>query len=445
MPPTSSAARREALRRLNFSRELAEKGWYHSMDFRDGTAAEGVISLENLKRRYALFPLPGDLMGKRVLDIGAWDGWFSFECERRGATVTAIDCVEIDNFLYAQQKLGSQVDYRVLDLFELPQAGLEPFDYVLFLGVLYHLKHPLLALEIVCRFTREVTVVDSFVADADTWRERVDEVPWMEFYETCELGEQLDNWVGPSVGCLMALCRAAGFARVELLGIEDQHACVACYRRWEPVAATGQRPAPVLLAACHSLNYGINFSANRDEYLTCWFQTSEPELRREMVLPQVGDYGTPALYLTGVEPKTWIVNFRLPPGLARGWQMVGLRTTRSGLSNTLPIALDVPAEADHLVVIDVSDGISWERGTVRFEGQGFLSFWIQGLSSNCDRHNVRPYLGVRRLTVEFISQAGATGFRQINARVPAGVEKGEHSFTVRFGSAVSEPQTVRVV
>ena len=59
--------------------------------------------------------------------------------------------------------------------------------------------------------------MESFVTDANTWREHQDEVPTMEFYETDELGNQLDNWIGPSVSCLMAMCRAAGFARVEFL------------------------------------------------------------------------------------------------------------------------------------------------------------------------------------------------------------------------------------
>jgi 2-polyprenyl-3-methyl-5-hydroxy-6-metoxy-1,4-benzoquinol methylase len=58
-----------------------------------------------------------------VLDIGAWDGWFSFEAERHGAAVTAIDCVEVPNFLEIQKKLGSRVSYRILDFYELPEAG----------------------------------------------------------------------------------------------------------------------------------------------------------------------------------------------------------------------------------------------------------------------------------------------------------------------------------
>ena len=92
---------------------------------------------------------------------------------------------------------GSKVDYRILDFYELPAAGLGKFDVVLFLGVLYHLRHPLLALEIVCGLTTDVAIVESFVIDAETWKEHQNAIPTLEFYETFELGNQYDNWNGP--------------------------------------------------------------------------------------------------------------------------------------------------------------------------------------------------------------------------------------------------------
>ena len=61
------------------------KGWWHSFELPDGTAIEGVSSLKIQKERIAAFPISHDLKGKRVLDIGTWDGWFAFEMERRGA------------------------------------------------------------------------------------------------------------------------------------------------------------------------------------------------------------------------------------------------------------------------------------------------------------------------------------------------------------------------
>jgi tRNA (mo5U34)-methyltransferase len=227
---------RQLRRSRDFTKELGQKkGWYHSFELPDGTVVEGYNKLGVLQTRYARLPISSDLRGKRLLDVGAWDGWFSFEAEHHGADVTAIDCVEIPNFLQMHGALSSRVAYRILDFYDLPQAGLGAFDYVLFLGILYHLKHPLLALEIVCALTTDTAIVESFVTDAETWMDHRDQIPTMEFYEADELGNQLDNWIGPSVACLLALCRAAGFARVELLYSSGYNAGVACYRAWEPI------------------------------------------------------------------------------------------------------------------------------------------------------------------------------------------------------------------
>jgi SAM-dependent methyltransferase len=190
---------REPRRAKDFSQELAEKGWYHSFELPDGTFIEGYNRIEVLKERYARFPIPRELAGRWVLDIGAWDGWFSFEAERHGADVTAVDCIEIPNFLHIRKTLLSTVSYRIFDFFELPQAGLGKFDFVFFFGVLYHLKHPLLALEIVCALTIDTAIVESFVTDAETWRERQKEIPTMKFLRNGRIGEsigQLDRPYG---------------------------------------------------------------------------------------------------------------------------------------------------------------------------------------------------------------------------------------------------------
>lgn len=437
---------RAARRRQNFSSQLAKKGWYHSIELPSGEVIDGVLSLPHLKERYAGFPLPENLAGKTALDIGAWDGWFSFEMERRGASVMAVDCVEIDNFLEARRRLGSCVDYRVLDMYELSTSSVGQFDYVLFLGVLYHLKHPLLALEIVCELTRDIAIVESFVAnDGAAGHHRDSDVPWMEFYETDELGEQLDNWIGPSVPCLMALCRAAGFARVELLSVNESRACLACYRHWEAPPVSPAAEAPQMVAAAHSRNYGINFNSRREEYITCWFESAEADLTREDVLPEAGGYGVRSMYVKRLGEDKWQANFRLPPGLGPGWHDVRLRTRNSGYSRPRPIAVDVPAHADHLAVASICDGVTWKANEVQLRDYGFLSFWIEGLGENCDRANVRALLGGTRLSVEFISAPDAKGFRQVNLRVPGSAPAGEQPLTVTFGGVTTAPSVISVV
>jgi tRNA (mo5U34)-methyltransferase len=189
---------------------LEALGWYHSIQLPGGEVIPGLQTLEQLRKRIAQFPIPQDLRGKRVLDIGAWDGWFSFEMERRGAEVVAVDRTEQTRFLEAKRLLGSKVEYRISDVLSLTPATAGTFDIVLFLGVLYHVKHPLLALERVCALSREMVCVESFISEA------LSAIPLMEFYENSELCGQFDNWVGPNRACLLALCRAAGFCESEL-------------------------------------------------------------------------------------------------------------------------------------------------------------------------------------------------------------------------------------
>src|SRR5206468_1653634 len=117
--------------------------------------------------------------------------------------------------------------------------------------------------------------VDSFVlkeehrpgASADTR-------PIMEFYESDEFGGMIDNWVGPSLPALMAFCRTAGFARVELRTVLPNSACVACYRRWDN-DLDASRPPPRLSTAFNNERKGISFSSERDEYVTVRFESSE--------------------------------------------------------------------------------------------------------------------------------------------------------------------------
>ena len=244
--------------------EFAENGWYHSIELPDGRVIEGLQSLEQQKRRLEKFPIPEDLTGKRVLDIGTWDGWFAFEMERRGAEVMAIDCVEQPAFHLAYDLLGSKVDYRVMDVADLSVERAGRFDIVLFFGVLYHLKHPLLALEKVCEITKDLALVESFVTGGELLAEGEQQRPSMEFYETGELCGRLDNWVGPNTRCLLAFCRTAGFARVELVETLSQRAHVVC-REIVPNLVEGGRAAVLKPGSLRESSKPFTTKENRRE------------------------------------------------------------------------------------------------------------------------------------------------------------------------------------
>ena len=413
----------------------SKRGWWHSFELPDGTSIEGVCPLVDLQDRIAQFPIPGDLRGKRVLDIGTWDGWFAFEMERRGAEVMAIDCWDNPLFREMHARLGSRVDYRQIDMYKLTPERVGRFDIVLFMGVLYHLKHPLLALERICALTTDMAAVDSFILQEE---HRVDQIAGsravMEFYETNEMGSQTDNWVGPNLPCLMALCRTAGFARVELQKVIRHSACIACYRRWHSPRA-GATAGPELVDALHNGNNGINFDSSEDEYLSAWFDTDARTLTLDDVRPQVGEYGLRPLHLAKTSDRRWQINFKLPPGLTPGWHDVIVRLGDSAASNAKPVAVDLPLQIHPIELTGLCDGTTWVKNELdRSKGRS-ISVWVSGLAENADRGNIRVYLAGRRLPISYVETRTDDQPRQLNADVPEDVEAGPTQIGVAVGDA----------
>lgn len=428
---------RAARRKHDLSQALARTGWYHSFELPGGRTIEGLASLDALRARLAQMPIPEDLTGKRVLDIGAWDGWFSFEMERRGAQVVAVDCVEVENFRFIHQELRSKVDYRVMDVYELTPERIGHFDIVLFLGVLYHVKHPLLALEKICALTKELAVVDSFVIDYEAdWSKTIHDLPRMELYETDELGGQFDNWFGPNLSCVMALCRTAGFARVEVRGRSAEHACLACYRQWAPCAIDPRVPVPPLTAAVHYRDYGLNFRSGRDDYICCWFDHEAGRLSREDVQIEVDGYGIQPISVRRREGDHWQANVLLPPGLEPGWREVRLRIGAGAWSGSCRIAVDFPRRPLTLRVTGAYDGVSWTPGRIQLRGESYVSMWVAGLPENADCCLVRSYLDDVALPVVYV-EGPRSEPRQVNARVPDSVGVGNCMLTVSVEDARS--------
>ena len=136
--------------RAEVERLIAEHGrWWHEIELAPGIVTPGDDSNRMKLPILDALGLPPDLRGKRALDIGCSDGYFSFELEKRGAEVVAIDFVPetYTGFATARTILGSRVDYRMDNVYNLTPDDYGRFDVVLFLGVLYHLRKPLAALD----------------------------------------------------------------------------------------------------------------------------------------------------------------------------------------------------------------------------------------------------------------------------------------------------------
>ena len=225
----------------------AYPSWYHRIEVRPGIVTPGANdSPLNLR----MLDLPPDCSGMRVLDLGARDGFFSFELERRGAEVLAIDYMpaERTGFPIAAQLLGSRVVLRQANLYHLTAAEIGTFDLVLFLGLLYHLPDPIRAIRIVrslCtwRMYLETLVIDEAVLMPDGSEaplaqidQRLAAVPLMQFFPGAVCNGDPTNYWGPNVRCVEAMLAEAEF-RVERVARVPRRAVFQCAAVSSPESA----------------------------------------------------------------------------------------------------------------------------------------------------------------------------------------------------------------
>jgi tRNA (mo5U34)-methyltransferase len=211
-------------------KELAP--WFHNMDLCGvRTAPEHFLYdyPQNKWKRFA-HTLPQDLRGRSVLDIGCNAGFYSLEMKRRGASrVVAVD--SDDRFLnqarFAAEVRGVEIEFHKLSVYDVGSLG-EKFDIVLFMGVLYHLRHPLLALDLIHEHVagdllvfqsmqRGSRRVEQLLDDYDFWEMGIfylPSYPRLHFVEQ-RYAKDPTNWWIPNRACVEAMLRSAGFAIIE--------------------------------------------------------------------------------------------------------------------------------------------------------------------------------------------------------------------------------------
>ncbi|MDA8117252.1 MAG: DUF1698 domain-containing protein [Actinomycetota bacterium] len=238
---------------LSLDEVLAEcPEWFHSIELAPSLVTPGRKSAEVLERELARISLP-DLRGKSVLDIGAYDGFFSFAAERLGASrVVALDhyvwSTDMAGYLkdwresqqtgralppphlsrhfrpdelpgrkpfdLARRALGSKVEPVVADFMTADLSKLGTFDVVLFLGILYHLEEPLTAV----RRLRAVTAPGGLaVIETEAIATLgLEGRAFCEFFPGAELNNDPSNWWSPNIRALKGMVRAAGFPEVKV-------------------------------------------------------------------------------------------------------------------------------------------------------------------------------------------------------------------------------------
>jgi tRNA (mo5U34)-methyltransferase len=202
--------------------------WFHNLHFGEVQSAPDHFlgDYPTIKWRGFQHAIPADLSGMSVLDIGCNAGFYSIEMKRRGADrVVGIDSHEgyLEQARFAAEFAGVEIEFRNLSVYEVARLR-EQFDWVIFMGVLYHLRHPLLALDLIHEHVvREYVVFQSMqrgsrhVADLEAdypFREtsvfeRLD-FPLMYFIEQ-RYAHDPTNWWIPNQACVEAMLRSSGF------------------------------------------------------------------------------------------------------------------------------------------------------------------------------------------------------------------------------------------
>lgn len=211
-------------------RDLGE--WFHNLNLQGVQTAPGHFlgDYPMIKWRRFAHAIPADLTGRSVLDIGCNAGFYAIEMKRRGADlVVGIDSDEayLSQARFAAEVCGVDIDFRRLSIYDVPALG-RRFDLVLFMGVLYHLRHPLLALDLLYEH-----VVGDLLVFQTMCRGSAENGPLEEDYPFSEEGIFDDpafprmyfiekryandptNWWIPNRACAEAMLRSAGFQIID--------------------------------------------------------------------------------------------------------------------------------------------------------------------------------------------------------------------------------------
>jgi tRNA (mo5U34)-methyltransferase len=196
--------------------------WWHQIEVAPGICTPGK---DITQARVEGMHLPKNMEGKRVLDIGAYEGFFTFECERRGGDITAMDVIgpSQSGFSVAHELIRSTARHVQQSVYNLHPEKIGQFDIVLFLGVFYHLRHPLLALDRIYSVCKDLLILESQICDhcfidqnghprsLSSLSPDLEKLPIAQFYPYDELNGDPSNWWSPNLIALEKIIETSGF------------------------------------------------------------------------------------------------------------------------------------------------------------------------------------------------------------------------------------------
>lgn len=229
--------------------------WFQNIDLRGVKTAPAhyLGDYPSVKWRRFADAISTDLSGCTVLDIGCNAGFYSMEMKRRGASrVLGIDSDPeyLAQARFAADVTGLDIEFRELSVYDVARLG-ERFDIVLFMGVLYHLRHPLLALDLIHEHVaRDVLVFQSMLRgslesdlpepDYDFWETAAfdnSSFPKLHFIEHRYAGDGTNWWI-PNRSCVEAMLRSAGFS----IAAHPEEEVYVCRRTQRPKGAGAVYP-----------------------------------------------------------------------------------------------------------------------------------------------------------------------------------------------------------
>ena len=206
-------------------RKINAVQWFHRFEIVPGIFTPGKQPT-NAKESFNYFQIPQNLTGREVLEIGTMDGPIAFEADARGATVTALDIQDPSRtgFNVAKEILGANVTYIQGSVYDATKLLQKNFDYIFFLGVFYHLKHPVMAFEEISKLLKAdgMLVFEGeclrFYCEDETGtmveNDHIEElansnIPLTLFYSNTYKADD-SNWFIPNFACLKGWLATAG-------------------------------------------------------------------------------------------------------------------------------------------------------------------------------------------------------------------------------------------
>lgn len=244
--------------RESIAEKIASVTWFHTWEIVPGVRTPGLWDFDP-KAALEAFAVPADLTGKTALDIGTYDGPIAFELEARGCDVTALDIRDPDatGFNVSKSILDSSVRYVRGSVYDLSRLLADKYDLVFFLGVYYHLKHPILAFDQIngclkdngiLYFSGECLINYSESLDGEAHSLDVEalaksNVPITLCYP--RRFKNSENWFVPNVACLNSWLIAAGFEKMTDMRLVENRATHP-YPTQRVAARANKKSSPIL-------------------------------------------------------------------------------------------------------------------------------------------------------------------------------------------------------